>query len=121
MFLHEEAWYSGQAPTRDFLNWDGQKYHKQKSPKHYLCKKQNPVPKSGDTLSPKVGTVAAPKGISDQKSVPKSGDIQHQEPVPKTGDITSLTTPKRSEGMMRMKIENGTLVLGVSVLVYRAV
>jgi hypothetical protein len=51
-----EEWHGGQPPTREFLNWDGEKYRKQKSLRYYLRKKQNPVPNSGDTPSPIVGT-----------------------------------------------------------------
>ena len=41
-----ELGYMREPPTRDFLRWDGELFHEQKSPKHYLRKhrkKQNPV------------------------------------------------------------------------------
>jgi hypothetical protein len=89
-----EEWFAGKPPTRDYLNWKGEKFHEQKSPKHYLRKKQNPVPQTGDTVSPKLGTVLSPKlGTPLRRSVPQTGDIQPTPTVPQTGDITSLTTP----------------------------
>jgi hypothetical protein len=50
-----ELGYMGDPPTRDFLKWDGEIFHEQKSPAHYKRKerslaklrKQNPVPLSG--------------------------------------------------------------------------
>lgn len=42
-----ELGYMTDPPTRDFLKWDGELFHEQKSPKHYLRKKQNPVPLDG--------------------------------------------------------------------------
>jgi len=42
-----ELGYMTDQPTRDFLKWDGTLFHEQKSPKHYLRKKQNPVPLDG--------------------------------------------------------------------------
>jgi hypothetical protein len=68
-------------PTRDFLRWNGAIFQN--------FKKQNPVPKSGDRVSLKVGTVVSLKvGTVPDQSVPKSGDIQAGGPVPKSGDIT---------------------------------
>jgi hypothetical protein len=42
-----ELGYMTEPPTRDFLKWDGTLFHEQKNPKHYLRKKQNPVPSDG--------------------------------------------------------------------------
>jgi hypothetical protein len=88
-----EEWYLGKAPTRDFLNWDGEKYHEQKSPKYYHRKKQNPVPHVGYALSPPSGTPSDPKSENRQQSVPHAGYIQQHNGVPHAEDITSLTTP----------------------------
>jgi hypothetical protein len=82
-----DCWYLGKPPTRDFEYWNGTKFRYEK--------KQNPVPKNGDSVSPKTGTVVSPRvGTLSHPSVPKSGDIQNGTPVPKTRDITSLTTPR---------------------------
>jgi hypothetical protein len=56
-----EEWYHDEPPTRDYQRWNGEKFHEQKSPKYYLRKKQNPVPQTGDGVSPKLGTVASLK------------------------------------------------------------
>src|SRR5262249_27697394 len=86
-----ECWYLGKPPTRDFERWNGTKFRYEK--------KQNPVPKSGDTVSPKVGTAVSPKvGTEPQPTVPKSGDIRNGTPILKSGDITSLTTPTLKSG-----------------------
>jgi hypothetical protein len=93
-----EEWFAGKPPTRDYLNWNGEKFQEQKSPKYYLRKKQNPVPQTGDTLSLKLGTVVSPKlGTPHGTSVPQTGDIQPHATVPQTGDITSLTTRSLAE------------------------
>src|SRR6516225_2129966 len=33
-----EEWYLGDKPTRDFLHWNGELFHEQKSPSHYQRK-----------------------------------------------------------------------------------
>src|SRR5215469_18265005 len=38
-----ELGYMHDPPTRDFLKWDGELFHEQKSPRYYTRKKQNPV------------------------------------------------------------------------------
>ena len=38
-----ELGYMHDPPTKDFLKWDGELFHEQKSPRHYTRKKQNPV------------------------------------------------------------------------------
>jgi len=42
-----ELGHMREPPTREFLKWDGTIFQEQKSPKHYACKKQNPVPPDG--------------------------------------------------------------------------
>jgi len=87
-----DEWYHDQSPTRDFQKWDGERFREQKSPSHYLRKKQNPVPQTGDGVSLKLGTVASPKlGTPACSTVPQTGDIKIAEPVPQTGDISSST------------------------------
>jgi hypothetical protein len=88
-----EEWYAGKAPTRDYLNWGGEKFHEQKSPRYYLRKKQNPVPQLRDTAPHKCGTVGSRNGAPARESVPQLGDIKKRQPVPQLRDITSLTTP----------------------------
>jgi hypothetical protein len=90
--------YNGQPPTRDYLKWNGERYHEQKPLSYYMRKKQNPVPKSGDRVSPKVGTVAAKISPPKPQSVPKSGDITTAPTVPKSGDITSLPLGSPDQG-----------------------
>jgi hypothetical protein len=87
-----EEFYLGQTPTRDYLNWDGEKFREQKGPQHYLRKKQNPVPQKWDSPSHKYGTVIAAHGSESAKTVPQLGDIQLQEPVPQMRDITRVQT-----------------------------
>jgi hypothetical protein len=88
--------FNGQPATRDYLKWDDERYHEQKPPSYYMRKKQNPVPKSGDTRSPKVGTLAPKISPPRPQSVPKSGDIKTAPTVPKSGGITSLPLGKPS-------------------------
>jgi hypothetical protein len=87
-----EEWYIGQVPTRDFLKWDGVAFHEQKSPKHYLQKKQNPGPQTGATLAPKLGPLPPKSDGRNGTSGPQTEAIQPQPPGPQTEAITSLTT-----------------------------
>jgi hypothetical protein len=88
-----EEWYDGRMPTRDFLNWGGEKFQEQKSPRYYLRRKQKPVPQLGDSLPHKSGTLVNQKEAIKPEAVPQLRDIQEQRPVPQLRDITSLTTP----------------------------
>jgi hypothetical protein len=54
-----EEWYLGKPPTRDFLNWGGEVFRVQKSPKHYLKKIRVPWSSSGPSVGPVVDPVAA--------------------------------------------------------------
>ena len=42
-----ELGYMHDPPTKEFMKWDGELFHEQKSPKYYPRKKQNPVPSDG--------------------------------------------------------------------------
>jgi hypothetical protein len=95
-----DAGHAGQPPTRDFLHWDGTPFREQKSPKHYISKKQNPVPKSGDTPSLKTGTVPSLK----------TGTVPAQT-VPEIRDITSLPLPVTERGEERGRAGSGVLVV----------
>jgi hypothetical protein len=95
-FRLTEEWYLGRAPTRDFLNWNGDKFCQQKTPEYYLRQKQNPVPYGGFTLSRPVGALAERFGLRTDKSVPHGGAILEGVLVPDGEDITSLTTPSVS-------------------------
>ena len=88
-----EEWYLGKAPTRDFLNWDGEVFHEQKSPRYYTRKKQNPVPAGEDSLSRQVRTVNGRSKPNGHKSVPAGEAIHCNGTVPHGEAITSLTTP----------------------------
>jgi hypothetical protein len=78
--------YSGQPPTREFKNWDGQKFRSRD-------------PTFRDTLSPKAGTPLPPKvGTPTPRTAPKSGDVESATTVPKSGDISSLPSPRGREG-----------------------
>jgi hypothetical protein len=84
----------GKAPTREFEKWAGEKFHEQKSPKHYIRKKQNPGTSSGPTVGavvvPVVGHKLVPPGCS---SGAQTGPIEPDLTGAQTGPITSSTTP----------------------------
>jgi hypothetical protein len=90
-----EEHYLGQSPTRDFLRWDGTPFHEQKSPKHYLAKKQNPGP-------PVRSTVDHPSGpVVDHPSGPVVDHPSGPVPLPSgppVQAITSLPLPVLVEG-----------------------
>ena len=86
-----EEWYLGKAPTRDFLNWDGEVFHEQK--RYYARKKQNPVPAGEDSVSRQVRTLNGRSKPNGHKSVPAGEAIYCNGTVPHGEDITSLTTP----------------------------
>src|SRR5262249_22926415 len=88
-----EEWHLGKPPTRDFMSWDGARFSEQKSPKHYLSKKQNPVPPVRTTRNHPSGTAAAVTDANGAESVPPVRDIQRLLTVPPVRYITSLTTP----------------------------
>jgi hypothetical protein len=95
-----EEWFAGEPPTRDFLHWDGDPFHEQKSPNSYISKKQNPGP-------PVRSTVDHPSGpVLDHpfRPVPVQGGppvqaIQQHQPGPPVQAITSLTTPMLAKGL----------------------
>jgi hypothetical protein len=64
--------YQGEPPTRDFLRWE----------------KQNPVPKNGDRVSPKMGTVD--KGQVSKN--PNNGGSPPETGVPKIRDISRYSS-----------------------------
>jgi hypothetical protein len=87
-----EEWYQGQAPTRDFLQWDGTKFREQKSPKHYRIKKQNPEANSGSALGPIVAPLVPFRTPKPAPGEANSGSIQPQPGEANSGSITSSTT-----------------------------
>ncbi|MFY9835417.1 MAG: hypothetical protein WAK55_02925, partial [Xanthobacteraceae bacterium] len=90
-----EEWYCGKPPTRDFLNWSGERYHEQKPPSYYrrARKKQNPVLHVQDTLSDTYKTVSKPTSPNGHQAVLPVQDIEKPKTVSDVQDITSLTTP----------------------------
>jgi hypothetical protein len=92
-----EEWYQGHAPTRDFLNWDGVVFREQKSPKHYLCKKQNPGSNSGATLGPIVDPLVPFRTPKPAQGGSNSGAIGPQRGGSNSGAITRSTTPVRGK------------------------
>jgi hypothetical protein len=99
--LTEEP-YLGQSPTREFLCWDGTRFHEQKSPAHYKTKKQNPGPRTGATvgpvLVPEVGVKVVPPTLPSGSS---TGAIAELRPGTSSGPITSLTTPSLEKAVGR--------------------
>jgi hypothetical protein len=91
-----EEWYAGKAPTREFLNWSGEKFQEQKSPRYYLRRKQKPVPQLRDSLPHKSGTAVDQGGIIGPEGVPQIKGHTAAAHCPTIRDITSLTTSKRS-------------------------
>lgn len=94
-----EEFYIGERPTRDFEKWDGVIFHEQKSPKHYLSKKQNPGPPVRSTLDHPYGPVVDhPSGPVPPPSGPPVQAIADDGTGPPVQAITSLTTPMLEEG-----------------------
>ena len=54
-----EEWYLGKPPTRDFLNWDGERFRAQKRPKYYLKNLRKRIICPGTSS----GTGAAPVAV----------------------------------------------------------
>lgn len=93
-----EEHFAGEPPTRDFLNWKGEVFHEQKSPKSYASKKQNPGPPVRSTVDHPSGPVVDhPSGPVPEVSGPPVQAIQAQHPGPPVQAITSLTTTMLAE------------------------
>jgi hypothetical protein len=89
-----EIGYMTEPPTRDYLRWDGVVFHEQKSPKHYLSKKQNPGPPVRSSVDhPSGPPLDHPSGPVPRPSGPPVQAIQDPTPGPPVRSITSLTTP----------------------------
>lgn len=86
-----------EAPTRDFLKWDGvvfESYRDARTPGSYGCTKQNPVTDGGYTPLPTGVTVALPTGVTPKsQSVTDGVHIESVEGVTDGVHITSITTP----------------------------
>lgn len=87
-----EIGYMTDPPTRDFLRWDGVIFHEQKTPKHYLRKKQNPV-RSRRTVCPVPSDIPV-SGRTRQSDANLSGRTGHTDgqACPAEPDISRLTT-----------------------------
>lgn len=95
--LTEEG-HAGQPPTRDFLRWDGAAFHEQKSPSHYVSKKQNRGPPVRSTLDHPSGPVVDhPSGPPHAVSGPPVQAIEQRRGGPPVQAITSLPLPALSK------------------------
>jgi hypothetical protein len=98
-----EIGYMTNPPTRDFLRWSGEPFHEQKSPKHYLAKKQNPGPPVRSTVDhPSGPPLDHPSGPVSRRSGPPVQAIQPDLAGPPVQAITRLTTPhlEKAEAVM---------------------
>jgi hypothetical protein len=109
-----ELGYMTDPPTRDFMDWDGELFHEQKSPEYYKrqerrlaklrtdYKKQKPAPKPEQNPVPTNGTPC-----TDQRDIPLYRPTGHlaaelSQPLVHTADpactdqrdISRLTTPR---------------------------
>jgi hypothetical protein len=88
-----EEFYLGQSPTRDYLNWSGEPFHEQKSPKHYLAKNRS---RGADGCTSVVQTgapILAQSRPEPAKTGADGGAISEHGSGADGGAITSLTTP----------------------------
>jgi hypothetical protein len=95
-----EEWYLGEPPTRNYQQWDGTVFHRQKPPEYYkrrefiTHKKQNPGPPIQSTLDhPSSSLVDHPSSPPPSRTGPPIQSIQPVNPGPPIQSITSLTTP----------------------------
>jgi hypothetical protein len=94
-----ESPYLGEKPTRDFDRWDGVPFYEQKSPEHYLSKKQKPGPPVRSTLDhPSGPPLDHPSGPVPRLSGPPVQAIAKHLTGPPVQAITSLTTTMLVEG-----------------------
>jgi hypothetical protein len=88
-----EEWYLGKSPTRDYLNWDGELFHEQKSPKHYQRKNKSRGMYGHTTLE----CTGIPVADQSNPEMPESGMDGYaicEDSTGMDGDtITSSTTP----------------------------
>ena len=95
-----EVGYMTDPPTKDFLKWDGELFHEQKSPRHYTNRKQNPVPSSGTECTAARHIPVCPQ--TEQLADNPYRQTEHTDDGPCTVQryISRLTTPhleKRNE------------------------
>ena len=96
-----EEWYLEKAPTRDYLKWDGELFHEQKSPEYYQRKGARFYRQKNRSRGPDVRTtlVQTCGPVSDKggSEMPESGTdvraISQDSTGPDVRAITSLTTP----------------------------
>jgi hypothetical protein len=95
--LTEEP-YLGKAPTKDFLKWDGELFHEQKSPEHYQRKNRS---RGTDGSTTPVRTVV-PVAVQSNPEMPENGTDGRTISSNNSGTdgrtITSLTTPCLDNG-----------------------
>ena len=88
-----EEWYNGQAPTRDFLNWDGEVFREQKAPGHYQTKNKSRGPYAVATVAHTVGPLIEPIEPKVSNGGPPGEAMCGEDRGPHAEAITSLTTP----------------------------
>jgi hypothetical protein len=88
-----EEWHLGQAPTRDFLRWDGVIFHEQKSPRHYQTKNRT----RGTDVRTTLERTCVPVIVQSDSVMTESGTdgrtIRGHTAGTDGRTITSLTTP----------------------------
>jgi hypothetical protein len=88
-----EVPYLGQQPTRDYQQWNSVVFHEQKSPEHYISKKQNPGPPVRSTVDHPSGPVVDHlSGPPANGSGPPVRSIQPHQPGPPVRSITRVET-----------------------------
>jgi hypothetical protein len=107
-----EIGYMTDLPTKDFLKWDGELFHEQKSPRHYTNRKQKPVPSDGTECTAERYIPVYPQ--TEQFAGDPYRQTEHTDDGPCTVQrhISRLTTPhleKRSgdqsrEGQVRVGV-----------------
>jgi hypothetical protein len=93
-----EEWYLGEKPTRDFLHWNGEVFHEQKSPSHYQRKNRN---RGTDGCTTLVQTGVPVTAQSEPETAESGTDActMYRDGGGTNGrTITSLTTPCLSSG-----------------------
>jgi hypothetical protein len=91
-FRLTEEFYLGQAATRDYLNWSGEPFREQKSPKHYQTKNRSRGPDGWSTLAQTGGPVSDEATPTNGTSGPDGRSMSQHNGGPDGWAITSLTT-----------------------------
>jgi hypothetical protein len=117
-----ELGYMLEPPTRDFLKWNGELFHEQKSPKHYLRKKQNPVrpnrtpcPAASDIpVSDQTGQ--SPEKVSDQTGHTNGGACPTAPDISRVNHSPAPIPVVPSPPALVAEAESGWLTTWIQVL-----